>query len=64
MSVEENHLRTQVIEHLRMFPFGKTKEDLVEEFNAPPEEIEEVLENLEEESMILNAAGKYRWTGS
>jgi predicted transcriptional regulator len=64
MSVKEDNLRTQIIEHLRMFPLGKEMDEIVQEFNATPEEIEEVLENLEEESLVINAAGKYRWTGS
>lgn len=63
MSVEQQKLEDDVKNYLRNFPFGKTRDELCEEFDAWSEQdVETALSNLEEDDVILNVGGKYRWT--
>lgn len=64
MSVEETEIADEVENLLRNFPLGKTEDEIQDEFpDHEDDEVTQVLESLETEGTILNAGGKYRWTG-
>lgn len=64
MSVTENDLINEVEAYLKSFPLGKSESDVQEQFSEhSEEEVSEALDELEEDGVLLNTGGTYRWTG-
>lgn len=64
MSVTDELSNEVVVEYVKRFPLGRTREQIHEEFDQfSTDAVDSVLDELQTEGVILHTGGKFRWTG-
>lgn len=64
MSASNKLSDNQVEEYVKMFPLGRTNNQINEKFSqSSTDEIDSILNELVEEGILLKKGSKYHWTG-
>lgn len=64
MSASSTVSDKEVEEYVRMFPLGRTRSQIQENFSQfSKEEINSILQELVDEGTLLETSGEFRWTG-